>query len=72
MVELKQRVWCAISCLNFDVEQLRRIAGSVRLKTLQPPIVIAAASRRDPPLALAEEIGVIAYSPMGVRLLTGR
>jgi aryl-alcohol dehydrogenase-like predicted oxidoreductase len=63
-----------IGVSNFDVEQLRRIQQIAPVETLQPQYSLI---ERDPerellPYAEREGIGVIAYSPMGSGLLTGR
>jgi aryl-alcohol dehydrogenase-like predicted oxidoreductase len=75
LAELKeQRLVRHIGVSNFDVEQLRRIQQIAPVETLQPQYSLI---ERDPerellPYAEREAIGVIAYSPMGSGLLTGR
>jgi aryl-alcohol dehydrogenase-like predicted oxidoreductase len=63
-----------IGVSNFDVEQLRRIQAIAPVETLQPPYSLLARGVEDEilPYAEREGIGVIAYSPMGSGLLTGR
>jgi aryl-alcohol dehydrogenase-like predicted oxidoreductase len=63
-----------IGVSNFDVEQLRRIREIAPVETLQPQYSLI---ERDVeaeilPFAEAAGVGVIAYSPMGSGLLTGR
>jgi aryl-alcohol dehydrogenase-like predicted oxidoreductase len=62
-----------IGVSNFDVEQLRRIQQIAPVETLQPQYSLIERDAEEL-LALAERehIGVIAYSPMGSGLLTGR
>jgi aryl-alcohol dehydrogenase-like predicted oxidoreductase len=63
-----------IGVSNFDVAQLRRIQGIAPVETLQPPysLVDRGVEEEVLPFAEREGIGVIAYSPMGSGLLTGR
>jgi aryl-alcohol dehydrogenase-like predicted oxidoreductase len=63
-----------IGVSNFDVEQLQRIADIAPVETLQPPysLVDPAVDAEILPFAESEGIGVIAYSPMGSGLLTGK
>ena len=63
-----------IGVSNFDVEQLKRIAGIAPVETLQPPYSLVERSVEDEilPFAEREGIGVIAYSPMASGLLTGK
>jgi aryl-alcohol dehydrogenase-like predicted oxidoreductase len=63
-----------IGVSNFDVEQLERIADIAPVETLQPPysLIERGVEREILPFAEREGIGVIAYSPMGSGLLTGR
>jgi aryl-alcohol dehydrogenase-like predicted oxidoreductase len=63
-----------IGVSNFDVEQLERIADVAPVETLQPPysLIERGVEREILPFAEREGIGVIAYSPMGSGLLTGR
>ncbi len=63
-----------IGVSNFDVDQLRRIQQIAPVETLQPPYSLVAREVEDEilPFAEREGIGVIAYSPMGSGLLTGR
>jgi aryl-alcohol dehydrogenase-like predicted oxidoreductase len=62
-----------IGVSNFSVEQLRRIQQIAPVETLQPPYSLVAREAEEEilPFAEREEIGVIAYSPMGSGLLTG-
>ncbi|QQS45821.1 MAG: aldo/keto reductase [Acidobacteriota bacterium] len=64
--------WIGVS--NFNVDQMKRAAGIAPITSLQPPYSLI---RREIeaeilPFAEAAGIGVIAYSPMGSGLLTGR
>jgi aryl-alcohol dehydrogenase-like predicted oxidoreductase len=63
-----------IGVSNFDVEQLERIADIAPVETLQPPysLVHRDVDREILPFAERQGIGVIAYSPMGSGLLTGK
>jgi aryl-alcohol dehydrogenase-like predicted oxidoreductase len=63
-----------IGVSNFDVEQLERIADIAPVETLQPPysLIERNAEREILPFAERAGIGVIAYSPMGSGLLTGK
>jgi aryl-alcohol dehydrogenase-like predicted oxidoreductase len=63
-----------IGVSNFDVEQLRRIQQIAPVETLQPPYSLVAREVEDEilPFCEREGIGVIAYSPMGSGLLTGK
>jgi aryl-alcohol dehydrogenase-like predicted oxidoreductase len=63
-----------IGVSNFDVEQLERIADIAPVETLQPPysLINRDVEREILPFAEREGIGVIAYSPMGSGLLTGK
>jgi aryl-alcohol dehydrogenase-like predicted oxidoreductase len=63
--------WIGVS--NFNVHQLKRIQSRGVVTSLQPPYSLV---RREVeseilPYALEQNIGVIAYSPMGSGLLTG-
>ncbi len=63
--------WIGVS--NFNTEQLKRAAAIAPVVSLQPPYSML---RRDAeaeilPHCLANDIGVIAYSPMASGLLTG-
>jgi aryl-alcohol dehydrogenase-like predicted oxidoreductase len=62
-----------IGVSNFSVEQLRRVAEIAPVETLQPPYSLVARDIEDQvlPYAEREDIGVIAYSPMGSGLLSG-
>jgi aryl-alcohol dehydrogenase-like predicted oxidoreductase len=62
-----------IGVSNFDVGQLQRIQQIAPVETLQPPYSLIARDAEDKilPFAEHEDIGVIAYSPMGSGLLTG-
>jgi aryl-alcohol dehydrogenase-like predicted oxidoreductase len=63
-----------IGVSNFDVEELRRIQQIAPVETLQPQysLIERDVEREILPFAEREGIGVIAYSPMGSGLLTGR
>ena len=63
-----------IGVSNFDSAQLERIRQIAPVETLQPPysLVDRDAEREILPYAERHGIGVIAYSPMGSGLLTGR
>jgi aryl-alcohol dehydrogenase-like predicted oxidoreductase len=63
-----------IGVSNFDVEQLRTIAQIAPVETLQPQysLIEREIERELLPFAEREGIGVIAYSPMGSGLLTGK
>lgn len=63
--------WIGIS--NFNVEQMQRIRPFGPITSLQPPysLLRPEVEERILPHCLQENIGVIAYSPMGSGLLTG-
>jgi aryl-alcohol dehydrogenase-like predicted oxidoreductase len=63
-----------IGVSNFTVEQMRRISSIAPVETLQPPYSLIARDVEAEilPFAEREGIGVIAYSPMGSGLLTGK
>jgi aryl-alcohol dehydrogenase-like predicted oxidoreductase len=63
-----------IGVSNFDVDQLRRIQSIAPVESLQPPysLVDRGIEEEILPFADREGIGVIAYSPMGSGLLTGK
>jgi aryl-alcohol dehydrogenase-like predicted oxidoreductase len=63
-----------IGVSNFSVDQLRRIQGIAPVESLQPPYSLVDREVEDEilPFADREGIGVIAYSPMGSGLLTGK
>jgi aryl-alcohol dehydrogenase-like predicted oxidoreductase len=63
-----------IGVSNFDVGQLRRIQQIAPVETLQPQysLIERDVEREVLPYAERERMGVIAYSPMGSGLLTGR
>jgi aryl-alcohol dehydrogenase-like predicted oxidoreductase len=63
-----------IGVSNFDVEQMERVADIAPVETLQPPysLINRNVEREILPFAEREGIGVIAYSPMGSGLLTGK
>lgn len=63
--------WIGVS--NFNVEQMQRIAPLGTITSLQPPysLVRPEVEKEILPYALAHNIGVIAYSPMGSGMLTG-
>jgi aryl-alcohol dehydrogenase-like predicted oxidoreductase len=74
LAELKERGLVRhIGVSNFDVEQLRRIRQIAPIETLQPPYSLVDRAVEDDilPFAEREDIGVIAYSPMGSGLLAG-
>jgi aryl-alcohol dehydrogenase-like predicted oxidoreductase len=75
LAELKDRGLVRhIGVSNFDVDQLRRIEQIAPVETLQPQysLIERDVERELLPWAEREGIGVIAYSPMGSGLLTGR
>ena len=63
-----------IGVSNFNVGQLRRIQQIAPVESLQPPYSLVDREVEDEilPFAEREGIGVIAYSPMGSGLLTGK
>jgi aryl-alcohol dehydrogenase-like predicted oxidoreductase len=63
--------WIGVS--NFGVSQLKRIAPIAPVTSLQPPYSLVRREVESEILkhALENQIGVIAYSPMGSGLLTG-
>ncbi len=63
-----------IGVSNFDVEQMRRVQGIAPIETLQPEYSLIAREVEESilPFAEGQGIGVIAYSPMGSGLLTGK
>jgi aryl-alcohol dehydrogenase-like predicted oxidoreductase len=63
-----------IGVSNFNVEQLERIADIAPVETLQPPysLIERNVEREILPFTERAGIGVIAYSPMGSGLLTGK
>jgi aryl-alcohol dehydrogenase-like predicted oxidoreductase len=62
-----------IGVSNFDADQLRRIGQIAPVETLQPQysLIERGIERQILPYAREQEIGVIAYSPMGSGMLTG-
>jgi aryl-alcohol dehydrogenase-like predicted oxidoreductase len=75
MAELRQQGLVRhIGVSNFDVAQLRRIQQIAPVETLQPQysLIERDVEREVLPYAEREGMGVIAYSPMGSGLLTGR
>jgi aryl-alcohol dehydrogenase-like predicted oxidoreductase len=75
LVELKQqRLVRHIGVSNFNVEQMRRIQRIAPVETLQPPysLIDRQVEAEILPFCEREDIGVIAYSPMGSGLLTGK
>jgi len=74
MAELKQEGkvrWIGVS--NFNADQLRRVQAIAPVTSLQPPYSLI---RREVeadvlPYCAANNIGVLAYSPMGSGMLTG-
>ena len=63
-----------IGVSNFDAAELERIRQIAPVETLQPPYLLVDRDVEQEILPYAERhgIGVIAYSPMGSGLLTGR
>jgi aryl-alcohol dehydrogenase-like predicted oxidoreductase len=63
-----------IGVSNFDVEQIRRVQSIAPVATLQPPysLIDRQVEKEILPFCEREDIGVIAYSPMGSGMLTGR
>jgi aryl-alcohol dehydrogenase-like predicted oxidoreductase len=63
-----------IGVSNFNVKQLQRIQQIAPVETLQPPysLVARVVEKRVLPFCEQHGIGVIAYSPMGSGLLTGK
>jgi len=63
--------WIGVS--NFSVEQMKRAQAIAPITSLQPPyaLVRREIEREILPYCLAENIGVIVYSPMYAGLLTG-
>ena len=63
-----------IGVSNFDADQLRTIQQIAPVETLQPQYSLIEREVEQDILAFAERegIGVIAYSPMGAGMLTGR
>lgn len=59
---------------NFDVEQMQRAQQIHRIATLQPPYSLLRRGIEDEilPYCQANDIGVLAYSPMQKGLLTGK
>ena len=73
--ELKEQgVVRHIGVSNFDVAQMERIRQIAPVETLQPPYSLVARDIESAilPYAEREGVGVIAYSPMGSGLLTGK
>jgi aryl-alcohol dehydrogenase-like predicted oxidoreductase len=62
-----------IGVSNFNVAQMKRAQAIAPIASLQPPfsLVRPEAEKEILPFAFRENIGVIAYSPMGSGLLTG-
>ncbi len=63
-----------IGVSNFSLEQLARIGATAPVESLQPPYNML---RREAetallPYCLQQRVGVVAYSPMGKGLLTGK
>lgn len=63
--------WIGVS--NFNADQLRRALAIAPITSLQPPysLIRREIEAETLPLAAQNNIGVIAYSPMGSGLLTG-
>jgi aryl-alcohol dehydrogenase-like predicted oxidoreductase len=75
LVELKEQGLVRhIGVSNFNVAQLQRIQQYAPVESLQPPYSLVAREVEEEilPFAEREGIGVIAYSPMGSGLLTGK
>jgi len=75
LVELREEGLARhVGVSNFSVAQLRRAQAIAPVETLQPPYSLVDREAEDDilPLAEREGIGVIAYSPMGSGLLTGK
>jgi aryl-alcohol dehydrogenase-like predicted oxidoreductase len=70
----EQRLVRHIGVSNFDVEQLRRIQQIAPVETLQPQYSLIERDIERAILPFTHEygIGVIAYSPMGSGMLTGK
>jgi aryl-alcohol dehydrogenase-like predicted oxidoreductase len=62
-----------IGVSNFNVDQMKRVHTIAPITSLQPPysLVTREIEKQILPYAKANNIGVIAYSPMGSGLLTG-
>ena len=63
-----------IGVSNFSVPQLQRVGALSHVESLQPPysLINREIEAEILPYCLAEEIGVLAYSPMASGLLTGK
>lgn len=63
--------WVGVS--NFSAEQMARVAKYGPITSLQPPysLIRSEVEESDLPYCLANNVGVIAYSPMASGLLTG-
>ncbi len=63
--------WIGVS--NFNVTQMQRVAAIAPITSLQPPysLIRPEIEREILPYVASQEIGVLAYSPMGSGLLTG-
>jgi aryl-alcohol dehydrogenase-like predicted oxidoreductase len=75
MVELREQGLVRhIGVSNFNVEQLRRAGAIAPVETLQPPYSLVAREIEAEilPYCASAGIGVLAYSPMGSGLLTGK
>jgi len=75
MSELKEQGLVRhIGVSNFSAEQMRRISSIAPIETLQPPysLIERGVEAEILPFAAGEGVGVIAYSPMGSGLLTGK
>jgi aryl-alcohol dehydrogenase-like predicted oxidoreductase len=75
MIELREQGLVRhIGVSNFNVDQLRRAGAIAPVETLQPPYSLVARGVEAEVLPYCESagIGVIAYSPMGSGLLTGK
>jgi aryl-alcohol dehydrogenase-like predicted oxidoreductase len=75
LAELKERGLVRhIGVSNFDVDQLRQIQQIAPVETLQPQysLIERDIEQEILPFTLEQRIGVIAYSPMGSGMLTGK
>ncbi len=63
-----------IGVSNFSISQLRRVGALSHVDSLQPPysLIDRGIESEILPYCLAEEIGVLVYSPMASGLLTGK
>jgi aryl-alcohol dehydrogenase-like predicted oxidoreductase len=63
-----------IGVSNFNVDQLKRCMAIDQIQSLQPPYSMVKKGVQEEilPFCLENEIGVVAYSPMGGGMLTGK